>query len=152
MEQIEYDKTKYFMDANKNKIYVPKGGGHKGLAYNILRDIGLNYLYNYYEDILPVTVFLTYCGYVLVDEGEEKYEESWDDDFKTTKFTVVLYCSAAIDENYIKYIKDTYDSKENIIEDSYSERYIKKDKIDEIMKRIETVRIQIEKQIDDDAR
>lgn len=145
MEEEKYNKEKYFLDSNKNKIYALKGEGHKGLAYRELRKIGLDYIYYYYEERVPASKFLIYCGYVLVDEAEEKRETTWDS-CKVTKFTTVGYCSKTIDENYIKYLLDTYDNGENIIEDNYTTEDInEKKRIDEIIKRIEIARKEQEK-------
>ncbi len=99
-EQIdEYDRTKYFMNANREKIYARRGQGHKGLAYRIISEEGLNDIYYFYEGRLQAPVFLTYCGYVMVDEGQEKAIEpkSIFEDFKTVRYIAVGYCSIAID-------------------------------------------------------
>lgn len=142
MEDIddeEYDKTKYFLDPNRNKIYARKGGGHKGLAYSIINDIGLSELYHYrYEERVPAPIFLTYCGYVLVDEAQEGYKDSWDSIERVT-YMVVAYCSKAIDEDYIEYLKTTCEGKENVIEDSYDTFIHRKKIIDEIIERIEPI-------------
>lgn len=142
MEDIddeEYDKTKYFLDPNRNKIYARKGGGHKGLAYSIINDIGLSELYHYrYEERVPAAIFLTYCGYVLVDEAQEGYKDSWDSIERVT-YMVVAYCSKAIDEDYIEYLKTTYEGEENVIDDSYDTFIHRKKIIDEIIERIEPI-------------
>lgn len=156
MEEEKYNKEKYFLDPNRNKIYALKGEGHKGLAYRELRRIGLEHIYYYYEKTIPASKFLIYCGYVLVDEAEQEYEVSWDS-CKVTKFITVGYCSKTIDENYVKYLLDTYDNGKNVIEDGYdTEDISKKNKIDEIIKRIKTVREEQEKrqerQLDGESR
>lgn len=143
MEDIsdeENDKMKYFLDQNRNKIYVKKGGKHKGLAYSIIDDIGLSEIYHYrYEERIPAPVFLTYCGYVYVDEAEEKYYKPWCNS-EPIKYKVVIYCSKVIDEDYIEYLKTTYKGEENVIEDGYSTEDIHiKNLIDEIIERIEPI-------------
>lgn len=141
MEEIKYDKTKYFLDQNKNKRYVLKGSGHKGLAYSILAEIGLSEIYHFrYEQRVPAPVFLTYCGYVLVDEAQETYKVTWDSS-KLVTYKFVIYCSKTIDEDYIEYLKTTYAGKDNTIEDSYDiEDKIKQNQIDEIIKEVEKVK------------
>lgn len=135
----EYDKTKYFLDKNRNKIYARKGGGHKGLAYSIIQDIGLSEIYHYmYEERVPAAIFLTYCGYVLVDEAQETYKQTWDSSELVT-YKVVGYCSKAIDEDYIEYLKTTYEGEENVIDDSYDTFIHRKKMIDEIIERIEPI-------------
>ena len=64
----EYDKTKYFFNSSKNKIYTRKGQLHEQLARNIIQSAGLNDIYKQYEDDFLTSEFLTYCGYVWVDE------------------------------------------------------------------------------------
>lgn len=135
------DKTKYFIDPYKNKIYVTKGKRHKGLAYKILKDINLIFLYLEYKDRISAPEFLTYCGYVWVDEAQEDYILTFED-CKTVKYTEVAYCSKAIDKDYENYIKDTYSGEKNEILDFY-EDIRRKDKIDELVEKIETIKKQI---------
>lgn len=137
-DEEELDKTKYFLTPNKQKIYAVKGQNHKGLAYNILEKTGVSMLYyRKYEEFVPVARFLTYCGYVLVDEGEEKVEFKFGEDDKVTKFTAVGYCSAAIDEEYVEYLKRTYGKPENIFDDDYATDNVRiKNMIDTIIKEV----------------
>lgn len=136
-DEEKFDKTKYFLGPNKEKIYAIKGQNHKGLAYNILDKIGLAMLYyRKYENFIPSAVFLTYCGYVLVDEGEEKIDLGFLES-KVTKYTSVGYCSAAIDEEYVQYLRRTYGNKENILDDIYQTDNIReKTRIVEVIKTI----------------
>lgn len=91
-----------------------------------------------YEDRIPVTLFLIYCGYVLVDERQENYK------FNTTLFEYenkpckfVGYCSKAIDNDYIEYLKSEYSGQENVIEDAYeTENIEEKELIDEILEKV----------------
>lgn len=137
-DEEELDKTKYFLTPSREKIYAVKGQGHKGLAYNILNKIGLSMLYHgKYEEFVPVASFLTYCGYVLVDEGEEKVELGLFEDDKVTRITVVGYCSATIGEEYVEYLKRTYGSPENILDDTYKTENVRiKNMIDTIIKEV----------------
>lgn len=157
MQDIEYDKTKYFLDRNRNKIYAPKGGGHKGLAYSIINEIGLSDLYYHVcEERVSAPEFLTYCGYALVDEAQETYKLTWDSSELVT-YKVVAYCSAAINEEYIEYLKTTYEGEKNVIDDCYDiENVNRKKVIDEAIKKIETIRKQREewkeRQLDGDER
>lgn len=137
LEEERLDKTKYFLTPSREKIYATKGQGHKSLAYKIINEIGLFMIYWKYEECMSSPIFLTCCGYVLVDEGEEKIEFGFGEDDKITKFTDVGYCSAAIDKDYIEYLKKTYDNGKNIIDDVYETedaRY--KELIDRIIKEL----------------
>ena len=160
-EEIEeYDRTKYFMDSNREKTYAKRGGGHKGLAYQIIRDIGLDSIYFFYESRVPAPVFLTYCGYVMVDEAQEKtiLPEDIFDDARTVTYTAVGYCSIAIDEEYIKELKDAYSGKDAILVDIYEETESAegKKKIEEIVEKIRNfqnkTKRQKESQIDEEER
>ena len=152
IENEEYlDKTKYFLDPNKNKIYATKGSsGHKGLAYKILQDINLNFLYSsMYEDRISAPEFLTYLGYVWVDEKQEDYEITFED-CKTINYAMVAYCSKVIDEEYIKYLENTYNGEKDMVVDFYKVEQ-RKAMIDKV---VETVRqmkknIETENNIDD---
>lgn len=146
-----FDKTKYFLDSNKDKIYCTKGpSGHKGLAYKILRDINLNFLYSIYEDMISAPEFLTYCGYVWVDEAQEDYEMTFEE-CKTIKYVMVAYCSKTIDEEYIKYLENTYNGKKDVIADFYKDKK-RIDMIDEIVEKVKSQmknNIETENDIDD---
>lgn len=147
MEEDEFDQTKYFIAPNGEKIYANKGGHHKGLAYGIINRSELADIYYAYENTVKAIDFLTYCGYVMVDEADEKYKlpDNIFDDGETVKYASVGYCSAAIDESYIEWIKDTYSGGENVVSDCYEEAEPKrKKKIDEIIERIKRMRKAIE--------
>lgn len=145
IQDVEYDKTKYFLDQNRNKIYARKGEGHKSLAYCIINKIGLSELYyRVYEERIPAAIFLTYCGYVLVDEAQETYKQTWDSSELVT-YKVVAYCSKAIDEDYIKYLKTTYEGEENVIDDGYDTDIRVKKLIDEVIEKVEIIRKEQEK-------
>ncbi len=146
----EFNKKKYFLDFNKEKIYASKGSGHKALAYRILRSIGLDMIYyNCYEETVPAAMFLIYCGYVLVDEAEVTYKPKQEGEFweyEEEEFTTVGYCSASIDKEYVEYLKNEYGSQENVIEDAYATENIReKHKIDEIIAKVKPIMEQIKK-------
>lgn len=145
MQDIEYDKTKYFLDQNRNKKYVQKGGSHKGKAYSLINDMGLSELYHHvYEEKISACEFILCCGYVLVDEAQETYKQTWDSSELVT-FKAVGYCSAAINEDYIEYLKTTYEGEENVIDDCYDTDIHGKNLIDEVIKKVETIRKEREK-------
>lgn len=145
--ESDYDKTKYFLDSNKQKIYAKKGSGHKDLAYDILFKTGLNSIYARYEDYVPATEFLTYCCYVLVDEAEETIiQDGPFAEIEVIKFTTIAYCSASISEEYIEYLKNTYTNPENVFDDSYKSSFVEKKTIDEIIEKAKRI---LEKRNDD---
>lgn len=154
IEDEEYlDKTKYFLDPNKNKIYATKGpSGHKGLAYRILRDINLDSLYTcLYEDRISAPEFLTYLGYVWVDEKQEDYEMTFED-CKIINYAMVAYCSKTIGEEYIEYLKTTYNGERDMVADFYKVEQ-RKAMIDEIVEKVRQMKNNIETENDiDDAR
>jgi len=149
-EVDEYDRTKYFMNSNREKIYARRGGGHKGIAYRIIGDTGLDGIYYFYEARIPAPVFLTYCGYVMVDEGEERTIIPKDifDDFKTVKYTSVGYCSISIDKEFQEELKGTYCGEDVILSDVFEEAESpeEKKKIEEIVERIREFQVGIKRQ------
>lgn len=148
----DYNLEKYFLDQNKEKIYAKKGWGHKDLAYNIMRKTGLIDIYWAYQNYVPPAVFVTYCGYVLIDEAEEKAELDKDDDlfrYKITKFTTIGYCSPLVSKEYFEYLKNTYTNPENVFDDSYELPFVEKKTIDEIIEKAKRRREILEKRNDD---
>lgn len=152
-EKDYLDKTKYFLipeedmpffENDQDRVYAIKGGsGHKGLAYSILSRTGLSYIYYRYEERIPAAVFLTYCGYILVDEGEIKYKAGgglFDRD-ESINFTLVGYCSAVLSQEEIDNLKEAYKGENNEFSDSYERNSGKdKDRIDEIIERVKQLR------------
>ena len=125
-----------------------KVNGHKGLAYNIISDIGLGNIYYFYEERVNAPDFLTYCGYVLVDEAQEGYRKPRDifDDFEKYYYAVVIYCSAVIDEAYIEELKRMYPSEDSEFGDTYGDVDAdKKRRIDQIIERIKKAKEAMEK-------
>ena len=138
---LELDKTKYFLSPNKEKIYALKGEGHDRIAERIIDQMGLNDIYIWNEYSMTRSLFLTYCGYVLVDEGEKKCEPK-EFGMEYTEFALVVYCSASISEEYIGYLKNVYGKKGNQLEDSYE--LIDENRMNEIMKRVKQKREEIQ--------
>ncbi len=126
-----------------------KVNGHKGLAYNIISDIGLGDIYYFYEERLTAPDFLTYCGYVLVDETQEGYREPKNifEDFEEYEYVVVIYCSAVIDKAYIEELKNIYPGEENEFGDTYKDAETDEErrKIDQIIERIKKAKEAMEK-------
>lgn len=125
-----------------------KDNGHKGLAYNTISNIRLDNIYYFYEERVTAPDFLTYCGYVLVDEAQEGYRKPKDifDDFEKYCYAVVIYCSAVLDEAYIEELKHMYPSEDNEFGDTYGDVDAdEKRRIDQIIERIKKAKEAMER-------
>lgn len=122
--------------------------GHNKLAEEVLEEIGLDSVYSEYCNKMTPSLFLTFCGYVLVDENEKYYDS---DKKEFIKYTVAIFCSVSIGKDYAEYVKSRYAGEGNLVEDVCESSDIGKEMINQIIKRIREIK-EKQKTIEDEER
>ena len=112
------------------------------MAYRILAKTGLNTLYFSHEYGISPQLFLTYCGYILVDNDFRHIETEEDaDSSQSREHTAIGYCSAAIADEVIEALKKEYNEDiSDFLDSNIKEPGIKQDRMNETIEKARQLR------------